>query len=156
MNKKITEILNSLLKFELIGIRQYLINGIKLRFDGYSMLANKFLEEAHESGEGAHVEILGNRILMLGGKIDCDAIEIGCQIGSNLKDILTYSLNLEIDAIKNYQQAIKEINEFDDFATTDILTSILKEEEEHKRWLEMQINLLETMGLSNYIQYISK
>lgn len=86
--------LNSLLEAELLGIRQYLINGLKFKFHGYKMLAEKFLEEASESGEGTHVDILVKRILILGGKINCNKI-LECQISDNIEDVLKYSLELE-------------------------------------------------------------
>jgi bacterioferritin len=155
MNTGIINTLNKLLKSELIGMRQYLLNGIKLRFDGHTKLAEKFLEEAYESGEGAHAEILGKRILMLGGDIDCSILDEGCKTSHKLEDILNYSLELEKKAVKDYDAAIKEANDLNDFGTADILTEILREEEEHRRWLELQLELIKKMGLAQYIHCIS-
>jgi bacterioferritin len=155
MNNKIIKTLNSLLQAELIGIRQYLLNGIRLRFDGHVKLAKKFLEEAHENGEVSHAEILAKRILMLGGEIECPGIET-CKTGKTLSDILNASLALEKKAVMDYEAAVKQSGEEGDFATADILTEILREEEEHKRWLEMNLELMKKMGEQNYIQFISQ
>ena len=148
---KIIKELNVLLKMEFVGIRQYWLNGLTLKFDGIEKLSKEFLEEASPTGEAVHVELITNRILTLGGKLECDAIDEKCNIPSDIKGMLNSSLELEKGAIKKLKEVIHLANDCDDFTTADMLTTILKDEEGHKKWIEQQLSLIEKMGIQNYI-----
>jgi bacterioferritin len=150
MDKVIKE-LNVLLKMEFVGIRQYWLNGLTLKFDGIEKLAKEFLEEASETGEAVHVELIANRILTLGGKLECDAIDEKCNAIRDIEGMLNSSLELEKNAIKKLKEVIHLANNGDDFTTADMLTTILKDEEDHKKWIEQQLSLIEKMGIQNYI-----
>jgi len=92
---------------------------------------------------------------MLGGQIECKETAV-CKLSDNIDDILKFSLDLEKKAISDYKAAIELASEEKDFTTADLLTDILNEEENHKRWLELQLELFYKMGKENYILFISK
>jgi bacterioferritin len=59
--------------------------------------------------------------------------------------------NDELDAVRSYNDAIKLALEVDDQGTVDLLTKILKMEEGHVDWAEMQRAQIEQMGMENYL-----
>jgi len=54
------------------------------------------------------------------------------------------------------REAIAYCESVSDYVSRQLLTSILDSEEEHIDWLETNLELLEKMGLQNYIQFQSK
>jgi len=57
----------------------------------------------------------------------------------------------ELDAIRAYNNAIALAGEVADQATADLLTGILKMEEAHLDWNEIQRAQIDQMGLEHYL-----
>jgi bacterioferritin (cytochrome b1) len=57
----------------------------------------------------------------------------------------------ELDAITAYNSAIKLSREVDDQGSVDLLTRILKMEEGHVDWAEIQRAQIAQMGMGNYL-----
>jgi bacterioferritin len=57
----------------------------------------------------------------------------------------------ELEAVHAYNDAIKLALEVDDQGTVDLLTRILKMEEGHVDWAEIQRAQIEQMGMENYL-----
>jgi bacterioferritin (cytochrome b1) len=57
----------------------------------------------------------------------------------------------ELDAVRSYNEAIKLAREVDDQGTVDLLTRILKIEEGHVDWADIQRAQIEQMGLEDYL-----
>jgi bacterioferritin len=57
----------------------------------------------------------------------------------------------ELDAVLAYNSAIKLAREVGDQGTADLLTKILKMEEGHVDWAEIQRAQIDQMGLENYL-----
>ena len=57
----------------------------------------------------------------------------------------------EIEAVHAYNAAIGLARDVADQATADLLSQILKMEEGHADWAEMQRSQIEQMGLENYL-----
>ena len=60
-------------------------------------------------------------------------------------------MEAELAAIRAYNAAIRLAHEVDDQGTVDLLTKILKMEEDHEDWNERQRDQIEQMGLRNYL-----
>jgi bacterioferritin len=59
--------------------------------------------------------------------------------------------HLQLDTLR---EAIAVCEQQEDFVSRDMLSSILGKEEEQLDWLETQLGLVDSMGLSNYLQSI--
>ena len=59
--------------------------------------------------------------------------------------------NNELDVVSEYNGAIKLAHEVNDQGTLDLLTKILKMEEGHVDWAEIQCAQNEQMCLENYL-----
>ena len=68
-----------------------------------------------------------------------------------MKESAIYDQQSEIGAIHAYNAAIRLAHEVDDQGSVDLLTKILKMEEDHEDWNERQRDQIEQMGLQNYL-----
>lgn len=59
---------------------------------------------------------------------------------------------MELDAIPDLRAAIAYCEAHKDYVSRDLFDSILKSEEEHVDWLVTQIELIQKVGVQNYLQ----
>ena len=152
-DKKVIEYLNAALKKELGAINQYFLHARMLDDWGVTKLGKHEYNESIE--EMKHAEELIDRILFLEGLPNLQ--EVGkLFIGENVKEILECDLKIELDGVKNYKEAVAYCESIHDFVTRDLLLKILKDEEGHVDYLETQLQMVEDMGIENYIQLNSQ
>ena len=146
---KVLDYLNKALTNELTAINQYWLH--------YRMLANwgvtKLAEfERHESiDEMKHADSLADRILFLDGLPNFQALG-KLKIGETVEEILKADLALEMDAIPLLRDAVQHSESVRDYVSREVFERILENEEKHVDFLETQFELIERMGLQNYIQ----
>jgi bacterioferritin len=147
-NDKVLTVLNQLLADELTAISQYMVHSEMCENWGYAKLHKAIEEQAID--EMRHAEWLIQRILYLEGTPIVSALN-AIHIGGTVSDIVSNDLTAEIDAIHAYNAGIRIARDVDDHATADLLVKILKMEEEHADWGEIQQSQIEQMGLANYL-----
>ena len=152
-DKKIIELLNEALKNELTAVNQYWLHYRLLDNWGVHRLAEF---ERHESiDEMKHADALAERILFLDGLPNFQMLG-RLRIGENVEEILKSDLQLEVEAVKQLKGAIAQCETVHDYVSRDLFARILANEEEHVDTLEQQFEMIERMGLPNYIQLQSK
>ena len=67
-------------------------------------------------------------------------------------EILRGDLRLELVAHPLYKEAVGYCESCGDYTTRDLLAAILASEEGHIGWLEMQLGLIQHLGLPGYLQ----
>ncbi|MBY6218604.1 bacterioferritin [Qipengyuania aquimaris] len=150
---KVIEFLNKALTNELTAINQYWLHYRVLADWGVTKLAEY---ERHESiDEMKHADVLAERILFLGGLPNFQAIH-KLKVGETVEEILKADLAVEMEAIPLLKDAITHCEEVRDYTTREIFERILESEEEHVDFLETQFDMIERMGLQNYVQLNSK
>lgn len=127
-NEKLLETLNALLSDELTAISQYMVHSEMCANWGYEKLHKYFEKRAID--EMKHAEKLIGRILFLEGTPIVNKLG-PMSIGADASKQLASDHALELDAIKDYNQAIKLAGDVDDFATREILEHILQDEDAH-------------------------
>jgi bacterioferritin len=70
-------------------------------------------------------------------------------------EILFKDYEGELQAVKGYNETMNLAQSLGDNGTRDRVVAILEDEEAHVDWLETQRELLDQMGLSNYLQYLA-
>jgi bacterioferritin len=127
-NDKLIETLNSLLADELTAINQYMVHSEMSGNWGYEKLHKHF--EKRAIVEMRHAEKLIARILFLEGiPIVSELRRI--VIGEDTAKQLASDHALEAAAIKAYNDAIVLAGEVKDYATRELLQSILQDEDQH-------------------------
>ena len=150
---KTIEFLNKALTNELTAINQYWLHYRVLADWGVSKLAEY---ERHESiDEMKHADILAERILFLNGLPNFQAIH-KLKVGETVEEILKADLAMENEAIPLLRDAIEHCESVRDFVSREIFARILESEEDHVDFLETQFDMIERMGLQNYVQLNSE
>lgn len=141
--------LNRALRNELTAINQYFLHAKMLEDWGLIRLATHEREESID--EMKHADDLMERILFLEGLPNLQ--DIGkLYVGQNVKEILECDLKLEMEAVPDLRESIEYCESTGDFVSRDLFSGILSSEEEHIDWIETQLELIEKVGLENYLQ----
>lgn len=147
LNNKTVENLNKALQMEMSAAHQYQLHAHVLDDWGLNLLAAKMREE--QSEEIGHSDLHIERILFLKGIPEIAFAKLPERTDS-LTDMFRADLADEEDAIDFYTMAAREAYEANDVGSRMLFEKIALEEEGHKAWLEMQLDLIERIGEQAY------
>jgi bacterioferritin len=100
--------------------------------------------------EMLHAEWLIERIIFFEGSPSVSNLN-QMKIGKTVSEMISNDDDTELKVVSEYNDAIKLALEVGDQGTVDLLTKILKMEEGHVDWAEIQNAQIEQMGLENYL-----
>ncbi|MET0180185.1 MAG: bacterioferritin [Novosphingobium sp.] len=146
---KVIDYLNQALTNELTAVNQYWLHYRILDNWGVKKLAA--FERGESIDEMKHADLLADRILFLQGLPNFQAIG-RLKIGESVEEILRADLALEHEAIPALKEGIAHCETVRDYISRELLERILENEEEHVDTLERQFDMIQRMGLQNYIQ----
>lgn len=145
---QIIEALNECLTAELTAINQYFIHAKMAQNWGYERL---YAEKRKESIEEMHdADKVIDRILYLDGVPNMQRL-FPVAVGEDVKEMQELDLALEVAACARLNKAITLARDAGDNGTRVLLEDILKGEEHAVDHLEAQLELIDQVGLQNYL-----
>ena len=141
--------LNALLAGELTAIHQYIVHAEMTENWGYAPLHDAVLKRAKT--EMKHTAMLLSRILTLGGSPVVTQLNAIC-IGPDVTKQFQFDRSAEMATIRDYNAALQSCHCSDPACPTcAMLRAILKDENEHLKWLDAQLALVAMLGAAGYL-----
>ena len=145
----VIRLLQAQLKNELTAINQYFVHYRLFKHWGFDRMAKKEYDES--IGEMKHADALMERLFTLDALPNLQ--DLGkLLIGETLVEALGCDLKSEQTAQATLKEAIAQAEVSKDYVSRDLLQEILDDTEEHIDWLETQLELIDRIGLQNYLQ----
>jgi bacterioferritin len=147
-NKKLLTVLDQLLADELTAINQYMVHSEMCENWGYNKLHMDIRKQAMD--EMHHAEWLIERIIFFEGTPTVSKLN-PIKIGKTVSEMINNDDKDELDAVHSYNEAIELARTVDDQGTIDLLSKILKMEEGHVDWADIQRAQIDQMGIEDYL-----
>lgn len=148
-NKEIIRALNLVLGQSLIAINQYFLHARIVKNWGIAELNEAFYKQSIQEMKWS--DELIERILLLEGLPNLQ--ELGkLMIGEDVSEIIACDLKLEERKHEILIEAITACETHRDYVSRQLLVKLKDGNEEHEDWLHTQQELIEEMGIQNYIQ----
>ena len=148
-SKRVIEALNAGLTIELTAINQYFCQSRMCKNWGLNRLAAHHYEESID--EMKHAQLLIDRIIFLEGVPEIARYDV-IRVGGDVQEQLQNDLELEKRASQTYNDAVLLCNQDKDAASREIMDQIIRESEDSIDWLEAQLDLIDKIGIQNYLQ----
>lgn len=145
---EVIESLNAGLTIELTAVNQYFIHSKMCESWGLHKLAKHYYAESIE--EMKHAEEVIDRILYLDGIPEIARYDVihSCK---SPEEQISKNMEMEMNGVNTYNKAIQVCLEHKDSGSRELMERMVVESEESVDWAESQLDLIERVGLENYM-----
>ena len=147
-NRDVINQLNQVLYHQLTAINQYFLHSRMFNDWGIEKLGSAEYKESIQQMKDADKII--ERILFLEGLPNLQNLG-KLYIGQHTVEILNCDVRKVNENIEALQKAVSLAEQEMDYVTRDLVQEILEEEEEYLDWATTQLDLVEKVGIENYI-----
>ncbi|WLF84215.1 bacterioferritin [Moraxella sp. ZY210820] len=148
-NKEVIIQLNQVLYHQLTAINQYFLHARMFNDWGINELGEAdYKESIHQM---KHADKIIERILFLNGLPNLQHLG-KLYIGQHTEEVLQCNVRKAQENIEALQKAITVAEQHLDYVTRELVQNILEAEEEYHDWANTQLDLIEKVGIQNYIQ----
>ena len=148
-HREVVQQLNQVLYHHLTAINQYFLHSRMFNDWGIEQLGSaEYKESIHQM---KHADKIIERILFLEGLPNLQHLG-KLYIGQHTIEVLHCDVRKVKENIETLQQAVSIAEQELDYVTRDLVQEILEKEEEYWDWTTTQLDLVEKVGLENYIQ----
>ena len=148
-NRDVINQLNQVLYHQLTAINQYFLHSRMFNDWGIEKLGSAEYKESIQQMKDADKVI--ERILFLEGLPNLQNLG-KLYIGQHTVEVLNCDVRKVNENIEALQKAVSLAEQEMDYVTRDLVQEILEEEEEYLDWATTQLDLVEKVGIENYIQ----
>ena len=147
ISTKLLGLLNNSLSDQITAISTYLVQSELAAGWGFLRLHALFKKEAIE--EMHHVHLLMERVVFFDEVPKFKLKEV--DPGMSVEAMINHNIELEEDAIRNYNLVIQQAREEKDNGTVVLIEKLLQDEESHYDWLTSQKSVIERVGIERYL-----
>jgi bacterioferritin len=147
-DSEVISALNDVLTNELTAINQYFLHARIQGHWGYKRLEKHTYDESID--EMKHADQLVDRILYLGGHPNLQRLHT-IRVGENVPEQLESDRSHELTSLEPLRGGVDLSRSKNDFGTAVLLESIIVSEEKHIDWLDHQFDLIEQIGVAEYL-----
>ncbi len=147
-HQDVIDCLNAGLTVELTAVNQYFIHSKMCESWGLHKLAKHYYDESIE--EMKHAEEVIDRVLYLDGVPEIGRYDV-INSGKTPAEQITFNLQMESKGVSTYNEAIQICIEQKDAGSRDLMERMVVESEESVDWAEAQLDLINMVGLENYL-----
>ncbi|WP_180073450.1 MULTISPECIES: bacterioferritin [unclassified Acinetobacter] len=148
-NRDVINQLNQVLYHQLTAINQYFLHSRMFNDWGIEKLGSAEYKESIQQMKDADKII--ERILFLEGLPNLQNLG-KLYIGQHTVEVLNCDVRKVNENIEALQKAVSLAEQEMDYVTRDLVQEILEKEEEYLDWTTTQLDLVEKVGIKNYIQ----
>ncbi len=149
-SEKVIAQLQHLLNGELAARDQYFAHSRMYKDWGLNKLYERLNHEMEEETE--HADMLVERLLFLEATPDFSQPD-ALHVGNTVPEMLQNDLKVEYSVVEALKTAIAICEEDQDYDSRNMLVKLLDDTEmDHAYWLEQQLELIDKIGLQNYLQ----
>ena len=142
-SEKVIKALNEARGRELTAILQYMSQHYELADKDFNKLGDPIKKIAIV--EMKHAEMLGERILFLGG-VPMSQPDGKAKKGEEIAELLATDMKLEADAVKMYNASAKLCTAENDMVSKELFDKLLADEEEHFNYFDNVKDHVDKLG----------
>ncbi len=148
VDRRIVELFNEALTFELTVTNTYFLHARMLDNWGFTKLGQVFYDLSIDEMKDA--DELINRILFFEGHPNVQKLN-PITVGETAEEMLRLAHTSELQAVAQFNSAAKECHDLGDHGSAAVFEEMVRDEEKHADWFESQLDAIERVGVQQYL-----